>query len=830
MNRIAYILLLTFVFLTSPAYPQIIPIPYRAHNPSIPHPTYSGRVTIFKAVFRGSTCISQYRWDFNGDGLWDTDWLLPDINKNLEGTYNFSPVANKKIYLAEVELQGCEGESYFATYPVIVHPDIPSKEDANTASDDELMIMSEVAIDDALWFLNKNLYREGSYESASIRGYLWSNSFSSIPLYLMTLVRNGHFPAYPPGTYDDTGNSTPVSVQFFIDNDFRWAHDPYAENAARLLNYLLYNIALCDEAIPTADEADDGKTFIAGTNDGHGYCVNIDNGVFNPQSLSLEAIASARMGGTVAQLGILKNYNIEYIVQQLVDHAVHTQIHSGTDTGGWTYNPNEPDPLFGVSFISGGWISALIAAEHALGSLAVNVPFSVKDRLANWLVRNQASDGSALYYANGNSVFEPSGLSLLGCRWLGWDQWLTSDTSPAGSSYISLTKGQARQVFNKYYNYIVSKWTSSGTGYEAALWSDGNYDGTTYDHSYIGAIFNIKTGASYDGSPMINIFDSHNWSREFRIDHVKHQNANGTFNTDPGYLFANNLDTFVYTPQAVLTLTPALFDPNPVAVGSANPSTVLEGCATSTSGKVTFSHGDSFHLSPNRDIIDFQWLFDVPPEQANAAFNNYNWGTIANGGYSADGKAFHTNNRESPAVYTYNQRGTYYAALRILDNNNPAKSNIDVLTITVNTMPEEWPIVTAGGPYLISAGSALMLSGTATDPNLNCRYTETLTIGWYVNPNILILNQPYGEVPWANIANLPQNQPITIFIMATDSTPEVLGGPKTSSALTTLFISGGGFPLSDCDVDGSDLAALIANTSLMDIRTFAGNFGRNACQ
>ena len=35
---------------------------------------------------------------------------------------------------------------------------------------------------------------------------------------------------------------------------------------------------------------------------------------------------------------------------------------------------------------------------------------------------------------------------------------------------------------------------------------------------------------------------------------------------------------------------------------------------------------------------------------------------------------------------------------------------------------------------------------------------------------------------------------------------------------------------SDCDVDGSDLAALIANMSLLDLATFSQNFGKNACQ
>jgi subtilisin family serine protease len=39
----------------------------------------------------------------------------------------------------------------------------------------------------------------------------------------------------------------------------------------------------------------------------------------------------------------------------------------------------------------------------------------------------------------------------------------------------------------------------------------------------------------------------------------------------------------------------------------------------------------------------------------------------------------------------------------------------------------------------------------------------------------------------------------------------------------------GDFAPGDCDVDGSDLAALIANTSLLDLATFTPNFGKNAC-
>jgi subtilisin family serine protease len=49
-----------------------------------------------------------------------------------------------------------------------------------------------------------------------------------------------------------------------------------------------------------------------------------------------------------------------------------------------------------------------------------------------------------------------------------------------------------------------------------------------------------------------------------------------------------------------------------------------------------------------------------------------------------------------------------------------------------------------------------------------------------------------------------------------------------AASATPAYIPGD-FAPGDCDVDGSDLAALIANTSLLDLATFALNFGKKAC-
>jgi hypothetical protein len=56
-------------------------------------------------------------------------------------------------------------------------------------------------------------------------------------------------------------------------------------------------------------------------------------------------------------------------------------------------------------------------------------------------------------------------------------------------------------------------------------------------------------------------------------------------------------------------------------------------------------------------------------------------------------------------------------------------------------------------------------------------------------------------------------------------------GPVTRGLLKDLGWTSipSDFDPADCDVDGSDLAALIADTLLLDLATFAQNFAKSAC-
>jgi subtilisin len=67
------------------------------------------------------------------------------------------------------------------------------------------------------------------------------------------------------------------------------------------------------------------------------------------------------------------------------------------------------------------------------------------------------------------------------------------------------------------------------------------------------------------------------------------------------------------------------------------------------------------------------------------------------------------------------------------------------------------------------------------------------------------------------------------FNWTDDSGDGILEPLLDVSTFAPVLTAGGDFN-SDCDVDGSDLAGFIANSSLIDIAIFAQNFGKSTCQ
>jgi hypothetical protein len=225
--------------------------------------------------------------------------------------------------------------------------------------------------------------------------------------------------------------------------------------------------------------------------------------------------------------------------------------------------------------------------------------------------------------------------------------------------------------------------------------------------------------------------------------------------------------------NAQFTTSMSLDVEGPVAVGTAQPMDLLEGCDEPGQGIITFSHANSYHTSELHKIVDYQWLFDVvgPIDQK---FDEINWSEVADNGYSLDGKAFHTTSVDMKPVYTYFKAGTYTAALRVVDNSNPSISNLDLISgIHVAAQQQYPPEADSGGPYSIKKGEPLFLNGTMYDRNLSCNPSEWLIAKWYINndstPDFTKIS---GEVPWALLQSLslPINQPFNIRLVVIDST------------------------------------------------------------
>jgi PKD repeat protein len=109
-----------------------------------------------------------------------------------------------------------------------------------------------------------------------------------------------------------------------------------------------------------------------------------------------------------------------------------------------------------------------------------------------------------------------------------------------------------------------------------------------------------------------------------------------------------------------------------------------------------FDASGSFHLDPFRSIVKYEWDFD------------------------GDG-SFDLSTDEPVISYTYTAQEypedslpeVIDVTLRVTDNNSPALTDIDTVTITV-AVPPHPPVADVGGPYTCTAGLPCVLDGTGS--------------------------------------------------------------------------------------------------------------------
>jgi hypothetical protein len=598
-----------------PAAAQIpIAVPANPADPTVPHLAYNGRSTICKAISRGTCDTPYFRWDFDGDGQWDLcqgrtlavangNWYY-DSRYNIDGAYLYPAldpqVAHHRLYNAILEVScyvypdGTPRNPHFMSYPVLVDATVPGPESAEVASEDALNIMRLVAVDDALWYMHKQLTRSG-YDVSTISGYFSAGGSPSdelTALFASAMLAYGRRGAYPPGTYNSQGY--PVPAGFLEENDRLWSVDPYAEDAMRATNFLLSRAGIY--AIPAADEEDDGHPALPGTNDLTGYYPGgPGSNEYGRGGVILAALASTGLAGTVVQVGSspVAGKLMEVVVQQIVDFAIAAQNDGTAGTtmvGGWDFGPCL-DCTSGLTYahMTSYWVLGLETAERRMGASGVYVNQRMKSRLPNAIYYNQHTDGGPRYYTGYTaSMFETVGGAILGARWLGWDTWDAGDPTPAGYPYLSITRGQARTCYDRYVAFAANRWNIAGAGGgpidpDLVLWKDGQPADVTPCYQsdlWTTSAYLLQRGARYTGSTgELQTIGGHDWRHDFTISFIEDQHSSvGTcppnayyydYFEEPGYSFTMPFGPVAATAHVLIMSVMA--NTPPVAALSAAP-------------------------------------------------------------------------------------------------------------------------------------------------------------------------------------------------------------------------------------------------------------------
>ncbi|HEV8325120.1 MAG TPA: PKD domain-containing protein, partial [Myxococcota bacterium] len=694
---------------------DVIPVPWNALDPAIPHQAYNGHPTTFKAIARGGASPYTVEWDFDGDGTFDVLFTSTD-RYNLSTVYTYPAQAATVTFNAAVRVtSGPDVDVGY--YPVRVFADVPA--DPTLASPRQLQIMRGVATDDALWWMHLNVTgRAGSefdpFTGAQITGYFNHGDVSyrtaSASTFIWANSLNGHFVAFPVGAYIGT-----FPAGYEPENDARWNNDPYAEDVLRNINWLLTNRLTIVSGIPAVDESNATgmypeivRTPIGGTDDGIGIYIGFAPGDMTtyPMGHALAALSVAHLAGLAAQVGdptYVMGRPFEYIIQQMVDALTWAQIDGGCGDGGWYYTPNPPTTCDYMDASTNLWaLTGLWHADEFMSDKGVIVSNRAKLRTANNFITNAygltATEYCARYRtSNLGCDFTLTAGHLLAAGWLGINNFDTADPVVAFPGYSAYTRGTLRTYYDRYLNMVGSRWLTfqeSGvnTSWTSGLWelgSGGLADFERTDHlgnAY--AMLHMQDAARAHVPALVN-YGPNDWFTQFSIYLIQNQFADGHLQSDwcnnptPGvcaYSDSSYGTTFLSTAWSVLILSPDAIPP--LAIVDASPVATAEG---------TLVFFDGTESDPGTGNPTYSWDFG--------------------NGDTATGPT---------ATYAFPDNGVYNVVLTL---SSTGGTSSDVIAITVSNVA---PTVDAGPDLVVDEGQPIPWTPTLTDPGS----ADTHTWAW----------------------------------------------------------------------------------------------------
>ncbi|MDA3791877.1 MAG: hypothetical protein PF503_25690 [Desulfobacula sp.] len=382
---------------------KVIPVPWVATAPLIPHDTYNGKTITFKAIARGGDGTYVYDWDFDGDGVYDFTATTNDPY-DLSATYVYPDQTFDKIFIARISVTS-GGQVVTSEYPVRVHA---------TATQS---VMVNVAIDEALWWMHKKLQRWDSGQQQF--GILPDQMLGATGATVQAWENQGHKPG---------GN---------------FENNPYVEDVQRGLNFILsktnpYPIHMEDTRDPDTNA--------------NGYGLqSIYQSQLYETGIVMMALASTGDIDRICTVGGFGMFGRTYgeIVQDMADFLAFAQNEPdvGVWRGGWRYAPNYEQSDMSVT----QW--PVIGLEAAQSNYGTIVPQYVKDELEIYLAADQDANGGFGYTAPGGNVARTGA----GIACLAWCDVMPEDPSVIAAMGFINQNWDWDHLGNLYAMYAVMK-------------------------------------------------------------------------------------------------------------------------------------------------------------------------------------------------------------------------------------------------------------------------------------------------------------------------------------------------------------------------------------
>jgi hypothetical protein len=240
-----------------------------------------------------------------------------------------------------------------------------------------------------------------------------------------------------------------------------------------------------------------------------------------------------------------------------------------------------------------------------------------------------------------------------------------------------------------------------------------------------------------------------------------------TFSLDPGFPAGSSINssTGVFTWTPAVDQGPATYPITVRVTDSGKPS-----CSDSEEFLVTVNDSPGGNLCPVLSPIGNQTVTEGTNLTFTATATDANSGqvlTFSLGGTVPAGASINS----STGVFNWNPTpdqgpGTYPIAVRVSDNAEPACTDSEIVTVTVNDSgaANQCPVLTAIGNQTVTVGNMLTFTAAATDPDVNQTLTFSLDVGF---PTGATINSQTGAFAFTPTADQAGTQTVTVRV--TDS-------------------------------------------------------------